>query len=247
MIKNSPRSPSYTTLPGGVPSRTPSQAGESLGPPPANHGLTTPRNSYYAEHAHESSAYQHGQPVHYSDSATHSPPNGPYDPNGQYLYAQTAGHGGHVSASQARTQPHVAPPTRPHSSIANFNGQPQASTADMMWRFQVSQAGASVSGHTWQDWTAAVVDSQDRYSASALMSLGGSGGPRAPHSESMSESMPAGDLGIPVNVGVNGVNGVSSVSNVNGVNGAGGSSVPTTSSNMQWPLLLFSDPTGAGS
>ena len=115
----------------------------------------------------------------------------------------------------------------------------------MMWRFQVSQAGGSVPSHTtWQDWTAAVVDSQARYSANALMSVGGSGSQRAAHSESMGESMPAGDLGIPVNVGVNGV---SSVNNVNGVNGAAGSSVPTTSANMQWPLLLFSDPTGAGS
>ncbi|EMR68157.1 putative transcription factor protein [Eutypa lata UCREL1] len=87
---------------------------------------------------------------------------------------------------------------------------------------------------TWQDWTAAVVDNQDRYSANALMSLGGagSGGTRTTHGGGLNDSIVSSDLGIPVSVGLNGVNGANTVA--------------TTTSGMQWPLLLFSDGTGVG-
>ena len=212
----------------------------------ANHAIATPRNSFYPEPSpHEQGTYPHTQSISYSDSATHTPPNGAYDPNSQYMYAQTAGHGGHVTtgaAAQSQTHahhPHPQTRARPHGSMNGFASQQPPATADMMWRFQVSQAGGSVAGHSWQDWTAAVVDNQDRYSANALMSLGAAtgstGGQRTSHSEGMNDNMTPGDLGgIPVSVGVG----------VNGVNGTGGSTVPTTSAHMQWPLLLFSDPTG---
>lgn len=40
-------------------------------------------------------------------------------------------------------------------------------SADMMWQ--------SGSGNTWHDWTAAIADCQERYSASALLALGNTG------------------------------------------------------------------------
>lgn len=58
------------------------------------------------------------------------------------------------------------------SPMATFVSQPPQHVAtqaptDMMW-----QAG---SGNTWHDWTAAIADCQERYSANALLALGGTG------------------------------------------------------------------------
>lgn len=261
MLKNSPRSPSYTTLPGNAPSSTPSQAGgEHInGSGSANHSLSTPRNALYPEPptSHDSGAYhQHQQPTtnYYSDSTSHSPASVSYDPtNGQYLYAPQAQAHVHSHAhTQGRIQGHPAHHARtdhhnhplntfstPTSQMAE-SSQPPPSPADMLWRLQTTphgNPGANGAHTTWQDWTAAVVDNQDRYSANALMSLGSSGanGPRTTHSGGgggLNDTIVSNDLGIPVSVGLNGVNGANTVA--------------TTTSNMQWPLLLFSDGAGVG-
>ncbi|RYP77196.1 hypothetical protein DL771_001245 [Monosporascus sp. 5C6A] len=265
MLKHSPRSPTYNVMSSVGPSRTPSQAGGGEHPNGStNQAITaTAHNNFYSEVAHEPGTYH--QPIQYGDCTTQSSGNVAYDHNGQYLYAQTAGH---VAAAQAQAQAHahaqaqahahrqaraqaqtaqahIHAPAQPtdHHSLTTFAAQatqmtepsqPQ-SPADMMWRLQPSHAGANTVGLTaWQDWTAAIVDSQDRFSASALMSLGGagSGGPRTTHAGNMSDdTIAASSLGIPVSVGLSGVN---------------GGNTATTSAAMQWPLLLFSDGPGVG-
>lgn len=74
----------------------------------------------------------------------------------------------HTSAQAvaAATVPDVsAPHTNPLVAFASQATQQVAPAGpDMMWQNR---------GNTWHDWTAAIADSQDRYSASALLTLGG--------------------------------------------------------------------------
>lgn len=57
----------------------------------------------------------------------------------------------------------------PSQAAQHVTAQP---SADMLWQGR---------GNTWHDWTTAIADSQDRYSASALLTLGGgSRDPAAP-------------------------------------------------------------------
>ncbi|KAJ8128925.1 hypothetical protein O1611_g4708 [Lasiodiplodia mahajangana] len=120
--------------------------------------------------------------------------------------------------AQAQTQVrHSQVHVTDHNPLANFASQAtQITQQDMMWRPQSS------GGNTWHDWTAAVVDSQDHYSASALMSLGNANSHR-----------PSGSI---LDGGaVNGMAvGTMSMNNP----------TMTTSAQMQWPLLLFSDGVG---
>ncbi|KAK0624531.1 hypothetical protein B0T17DRAFT_492208 [Bombardia bombarda] len=83
------------------------------------------------------------------------------------------------------------------------------------WR-PTAQLMTHNAGNTWHDWTAAIADSQDRYSASALLTLG---------------SSRQGDIGSAM------------IDHVNqGEAMVGG--VPTSHAG-QWPLLLFHDGPGA--
>jgi hypothetical protein len=217
--------------------------------------LTIPATSanYYTETTTtDSSTYQ---PLNYVNAPTHASNGMTYGPGNSYIYSQT---GGQVATAQAQAQAHVEARVRAqaqanaqaqahaqaqaqaqahahahaqaaqaqhtqvhvadHDPLATFATQAtqQMTQPDMMWRPQSS------GGNTWHDWTAAVVDNQDRYSANTLMSLGGANAQR-----------PSGS--ILDGAGANGMNmGTMSMSNA----------TMTSSAQMQWPLLLFTDGVG---
>lgn len=151
----------------------------------------------------------------------------PYTAEDPYLYAQA----GQVTAAQvqvqaqaqAQAQAHAqvqqAPPAMTgHNPLSTFAAQAtsmQQPPNDIMWR-----QGTPGAGSTWQEWTAAVVDNQDRYSANALMALGASARP-----SSVNDGPPQ-----PPEMGMGGLD---------------GANVPPAG-NSQWPLLLFHDGTGMG-
>ncbi|ORY55922.1 fungal-specific transcription factor domain-containing protein [Pseudomassariella vexata] len=240
MLKQSPQPSSYATLANAPGNATASHNGADSGSapapgPPRNSSNT---NSYYTETGPEPATY----PLPYSDPNANPANNLPYDPNteNQYnLYAQAASQvpTAHMQAApepqapaQTQAQPQTQVPDH-NNPLSTFAAQAtQMAQPDMtsLWRQPAPGTTSSSGGNTWQDWTAAVVDNQDRYSANALMSLGGSNRPAVNVTEG------AEGMGM-------GVNGGSM--NVNGVNGA---PVTTSSANMQWPLLIFHDETDVG-
>ncbi|OTA68413.1 hypothetical protein K449DRAFT_323440 [Hypoxylon sp. EC38] len=226
MLKQSPHSPTYTNLPPAAPNPT---SGHNDAEPvngSTSHVIATQRNNYFAEAVPETGAYP---PLSYAESAPHATNAISYDPNNSYLYAQTAGQVA-VAQAQAQAQAHAHAHAQAQAQAqAQAEAQAQVQTADhnplttfatqatqmtqpthIMWRQQSS------GGNTWQDWTAAIVDNQDRYSANALMSLGSS------------------DPRPSANVNGTGANGVGLSVSMNGAPAA-------TAATMQWPLLLFSD------
>jgi hypothetical protein len=199
MMKQSPQTPAYSNLPA---KSTPTLSGTASSTGTPISGIPPSRNGYYGESGPDpATAYP---PIPYNDASGHTSDTIPYDSDKQYLYAQAAGQVAAAHA-QAQTQGQVVS----HNPLSNFAAQAtQMTQPEMMWRQEASG---------WHDWTAAVVDNQDRYSANALMSLG------------------AGNRSVGV---VNdGNTGGSDMSIGVGMNGA---TVPTTA-NMQWPLLLFHD------
>lgn len=208
MLKQSPHSPPYSNLP--PPSNpNPSHNDTETVNGSASHVIATPRNNYYTEATPESGTYPS---LSYTDAAPHATSAISYDPNSSFLYAQAAGQ---VAVAQAQAHAHAQAQaqaqvqTADHNPLTTFATQATQMTqpAHMMWRQQQSSGG-----NTWQDWTAAVVDNQDRYSANALMSLGSS------------DPRPGANVdGSTVGLGVS-MNGTPA----------------TTSATMQWPLLLFS-------
>ncbi|KAK8099866.1 hypothetical protein PG999_010240 [Apiospora kogelbergensis] len=184
MLKQSPQTPTYTSLPG-APGNTSSnhngaeQHSTSSGTPTT--GMPTSRSSYFGETTTDQSSYP---PIPYGDASGHGPSGMQYDGNHQFLYAQGP------DQAQAPIADHN------HNPLTAFAAQAAAATQiaqpEMLWARQQQQAAAvaaatttGAGGNTWQDWTAAIVDSnnnnQDRYSANALMSLGhhNSGGARS--------------------------------------------------------------------
>ncbi|PHH66223.1 hypothetical protein CDD81_7816 [Ophiocordyceps australis] len=78
----------------------------------------------------------------------------------------------------------VAPPPPPPPPTSTSNAMSAAAVAaftnpqpDMMWQTN--------HGNTWHDWTAAIADCQERFSASALLALGGTARPSMGESEMM--------------------------------------------------------------
>lgn len=223
MIKQSPQSSTYSGLTGSPSNTGPTQrSGPDPSLPAGGSGIAQPRNNYYGESTPDASAYPH---IPYNDPSTHTSSNMPYTAENPYMYAQA----GQVPAAQAQAQAHAhaqaqvqQPPTpvtdhNPLSSFAAQATQMSQPSSDIMWRQETSV------GNTWHDWTAAVVDNQDRYNANALMSLG-----TAARSSSVvnDHNSSATDMGM-------------------ATQGMNGGNVPTTA-NMQWPLLLFHDGTGVG-
>ncbi|KAI1205665.1 fungal-specific transcription factor domain-containing protein [Annulohypoxylon truncatum] len=214
MLKQSPHSPPYTNLP--PPSNpthpNPSHNDTETVNGSASHVIATSRSNYYGEATPESGTYPS---LSYTDSAPHATNAISYDPNNSFLYAQAAGQVAVAQAqahahAQAQAQAQAQVQTADHNPLTTFATQATQMTqpAHMMWRQQQSSGG-----NTWQDWTAAIVDNQDRYSANALMSLGSS------------DPRPGANVdGTTVGLGVS-------------MNGA----PATTTATMQWPLLLFSD------
>ncbi|KAI0975298.1 fungal-specific transcription factor domain-containing protein [Xylaria arbuscula] len=234
-VKQESHSPSYTNMTINSNSssnlnHTPERINEQK-----EHAIPAANTNYYAEAStSDSNAYQ---TLNYANTPTHAPNSISYGPSNSYMYPQTAGPvttaQAHAEAqvraqAQAQAQAHAQAQAQAqahaqaqhsqvhvpdHNPLATFATQAtQIPQPDIMWRPQSS------GGNTWHDWTAAVVDNQDRYSANALMSLGGA-----------SNHRPSGS--ILDNNGTNGMNvGTMSMSNP----------ALTSSAQMQWPLILFS-------
>ncbi|KAK0657987.1 hypothetical protein B0T16DRAFT_70927 [Cercophora newfieldiana] len=100
---------------------------------------------------------------------------------GQYMYSQ-------APPVASTTVPSVAPvvdqPTSPPNPLVAFASQAAqhvAGQAGEEWRTHQQLLPSNLppnlpsnGGNTWQEWTAAIADSQDRYSANALLTLGSS-------------------------------------------------------------------------
>lgn len=237
MLKQSPQSTPYVSaLPSVTAAAGHGGGGEAgAGNAASAPGLASSRNGYYATPGHEPNTYSH---LPYNESAHGASSLGYETDHHQFLYAQAAaGVNAHHVPSQAQGQgqpptqasshggqtSHAQTPVGEHSNpLSSFGAQappPMAQPAsDMMWR----QTPGSTGGNTWQDWTAAVVDNQDRYSANALMSLG--------HTVPRSGSSIVND-------------GSGAAHDLVGMNGPG---VPASAGPLQWPLLLFHDGTNVG-
>ncbi|KAI0006599.1 hypothetical protein F4779DRAFT_620429 [Xylariaceae sp. FL0662B] len=225
MLKHSPHTPPYTT--GMATTPTPNAGAMVNGS--MNHIMPTPRNSYYPEPTADSGAY----PLPYTDAPA---TNGiTYEADNSFLYPHAAGqvvaaqaHAHAQAHVQAQTQAQAQVPIQAneHHPLTTFAAQASQMTppADIMWRQQPPPPpppSSSGAGNTWHHWTGAIVDSQDRYSANALMSLGGSGPTRAT-TPNMASSTAPNDMGLGVDM----------------------PPVATTTAAMQWPLLLFSEGMG---
>ncbi|KAI0377533.1 fungal-specific transcription factor domain-containing protein [Hypomontagnella monticulosa] len=220
MLKQSPHSPPFTNLPP-APNPNSNNDTETMNGS-TSHVIATQRNNYYAEATSEAGTYTS---LSYADSTPHAANSIAYDPSGSFLYTQTAGQ---VAVAQAQAQVHAHAhahaqaqvqvqaqaqvQTPDHNPLTTFATQATQMTqpGHLVWRQQPS------GGNTWQDWTAAIVDNQDRYSANALMSLGSS------------------DPRPGANVDGAGANGMGLTMPMN-------NAPATTTAAMQWPLLLFSD------
>ncbi|KAF3069616.1 Transcriptional activator protein acu-15 [Daldinia childiae] len=220
IIKQSPHSPAYVSLPA-VPNSNPNHNDTESVNGSASHVIAAQRNNYYTEAGSESGTYTS---LSYADSTTHPTNTIAYDPNNPFLYAQAAGQVAVVQAQahahahaqvQVQAQAQAQVQATDHNPLTTFATQTTQMTqpAHIMWRQQPS------GGNTWQDWTAAIVDNQERYSATALMSLGSSDPRPGTH------------------VDGTGANGLGMAVPINGT-------PTTTTATMQWPLLLFSDGVG---
>ncbi|KAI0509076.1 fungal-specific transcription factor domain-containing protein [Xylaria bambusicola] len=243
VIKRESHSPSYTNMSINSNSssnmnNTPERMNDSK-----EHSIPISSNNYYPEtNTSNSNTYQ---PLNnYANTTTHAPNGISYDPSTSYMYSQAAGPVTNAQAqvqvqaeaqvraqAQAQVQAHTQAQVHAqaqhsqvhvpsHNPLASFASQAtQVTPPDVMWRPQSS------GGNTWHDWTAAVVDSQDRYSANALMSLGGANNHR-----------PSGSILDGSNDAANSMSvGTMSMSNP---------TLTSSSAQMQWPLLLFTDGVG---
>jgi hypothetical protein len=228
LLRQSPQDQTYSSLP----NRPPSTSGGSLQNTPTHPSLSTgseapnaaipPRSNYYNDSAPEASSYP---PLPYNETAPHDSNNLSYATEDPYIYSQAAqvqvpAHQAQAQA-QAQVQQSTQTPIGDHNPLSTFAAQAtalQQPSPDMMWR------QGTPGGNTWQDWTAAVVDNQDRYSANALMSLGAGARPSSGVND-----------GTPNTPGMG-----------MGVGNMAGANVPTSANNSQWPLLLFHEGTGMG-
>ncbi|KAL2129434.1 hypothetical protein VTI74DRAFT_7808 [Chaetomium olivicolor] len=128
--------------------------------------VTAPATSYPSLNYGEQSgagAQQNGNPT--GDSTGGTP----------YVYAT-------ASAAAAAAAPNPAPtveqPDASHNPLIAFASQAtqhvagQAATDSWPAQSQLIAHNPASAANTWQDWTAAIVDNQDRYSANALLTLG---------------------------------------------------------------------------
>ncbi|KAK0732355.1 hypothetical protein B0T21DRAFT_313402 [Apiosordaria backusii] len=159
--------------------------------------------------------------VHQNGAATFDSADG-----ASYLYAAASAA---TAASASPNESTSVEPTNPLIAFASQATQHVAGQSTEDWRPQAQAAAAAHmiahnAANTWQDWTAAIAgaagtNSQERFSASALLTLG-SGRPGDVQLGHVVESVP-------------------SQGDAMGVGNAGGAH-----SGAQWPLLLFHDGTG---
>ncbi|KAF3799061.1 Protein SIP4 [Colletotrichum gloeosporioides] len=134
----------------------------------------TAAKAFYAE-----SANQNGNTPYPSLAYAEQPgnnslaANAAFEANNAYSYTPAVQATG-ADETSAETNPLIAFASQATQHVADPTGS--AAAAELLWRQSASQ------GNTWHDWTAAMADSQDRYSANALLTLGG--GPRDPNAVS---------------------------------------------------------------
>ncbi|KAI8235222.1 Activator of stress protein 1 [Colletotrichum sp. SAR 10_86] len=135
----------------------------------------TAAKAFYAE-----SANQNGNTPYPSLAYAEQPgnnslaANAAFEANNAYSYTPAVQATGAADETSAETNPLIAFASQATQHVADPTGS--AAAAELLWRQSASQ------GNTWHDWTAAMADSQDRYSANALLTLGG--GPRDPNAVS---------------------------------------------------------------
>ncbi|KAF6843707.1 transcription factor [Colletotrichum musicola] len=88
-----------------------------------------------------------------------------FEANNSYSYTPGVQAPGGTDENSAETNPLIAFASQATQHVADPSGT--AAAAELLWRQSASH------GNTWHDWTAAMADSQDRYSANALLTLGG--------------------------------------------------------------------------
>lgn len=126
-------------------------AAKAFYPDSANSNETTPYPSLaYAE-----------QP----SSNNNVPSTAGFETDNGYSYTSAGQPTSTADDSSAETNPLIAFASQATQHVADPAGS--AAAAELLWRQSASQ------GNTWHDWTAAMADSQDRYSANALLTLGG--------------------------------------------------------------------------
>ena len=123
--------------------------------------------------AHAMASHATYPPMTYGDTQQASMAHSGYQA-GPAMYYNGAGNAVSVPDTSVQANPLMA--------FASHATQPMApqSTADYMWQGR---------GTTWQDWAAAIQDSEDRYSANALLTLGA--GPQRNHTMDSSLMMDA--------------------------------------------------------
>lgn len=116
----------------------------------------TPGKGYYPDQA--MAGQQNYQSVPYHAGHQQTMGHAGYQADAAILYSNAAVNATPMAESSVPDNPLVA-----FASQATQN-MPPHTEADYMWPGR---------GNTWQDWTAAIADTNDRYSASALLTLGG--------------------------------------------------------------------------
>ncbi|KAK0719251.1 hypothetical protein B0H67DRAFT_532893 [Lasiosphaeris hirsuta] len=99
---------------------------------------------------------------------------GAYDSadNGQYMYATAPSVSAATVPSVSPVVEQPAPAPNRLIAFASQATQHVAGQAGEDWRPHAQLMSQQNTGNTWHDWTAAIADSQDRYSANALLTLG---------------------------------------------------------------------------
>ncbi|KAJ4286626.1 hypothetical protein N0V88_007915 [Collariella sp. IMI 366227] len=142
-----------------------------------NAGVTNGSNYYDSGVAAQATPYPSLGYGDQSGSGGQQNGNQPVDSTGsaQYLYAT-------ASAAAAAAAPNAAPtgeqPDPAQNPLIAFASQAtqhvagQAAADNWPAQPQLMAHNPASAANTWQDWTAAIVDNQDRYSANALLTLG---------------------------------------------------------------------------
>ncbi|KAF9872576.1 transcription factor [Colletotrichum karsti] len=132
----------------------------------AANAAETAAKAFYAD-----SANQNGSTPYPSLAYAEQPANNNmaaaagFEANNGYPYTPAVQATNAADDNSAETNPLIAFASQATQHVSDPTGS--AAAAELLWRQSASQ------GNTWHDWTAAMADSQDRYSANALLTLGG--------------------------------------------------------------------------
>lgn len=143
-------------------------------------GTANGNSSSYYDHGVSASMPATSYPLGYGDhttggASTQQNGTGTSEPvdNAHYLYAAASAVTAATATNAGATGEQTAPAENPLIAFASQATQHVAEQAAESWTAQNQLAAQqSVAANTWHDWTAAIADSQDRYSANALLNLG---------------------------------------------------------------------------